>query len=102
MNELIEKIKAMAETQDQLAQQAVLQYKPIVAKYLKSNCTDSNQIAYTLDFMLDFCFDAQMLNLYRKLCRHVYSYDQETAVQYVQAYRERWDEEGKQFGNDEK
>jgi hypothetical protein len=33
---------------------------------------------------------------------HGIVFDQETAVQYVQAYRERWDEEGKQFGNDEK
>jgi hypothetical protein len=40
-----------------------------------------------------------MLTLYRKLCRHLYSFDPETAIDYVNAYRERWDEEGKQFGN---
>jgi hypothetical protein len=102
MNELIEKIKALAESQEQLAQQAVLQYQPIVAKCLRDKCTDSNQIAYTLDFMLDFCFDEQMLTLYRKLCRYLYSFDTETAIDYVEAYRERWDEERKRFGNDKK
>jgi hypothetical protein len=102
MNELIEKIKALAESQEQLAQQAVLQYQPIVAKYLRDKCTDSNQIAYTLDFMLDFCFDEQMLTLYRKLCRYLYSFDPETAIDYVDAYRKRWDEEAERFGNDKK
>lgn len=95
MNELFEKIRALAESQEQLAQQAVQQYQPIVANYIADNCTDSNQIAFTLDFMLEFCYDAQMLTLYRKLCRHLYSFDPETAVDYVVAYRERWDEEEK-------
>jgi hypothetical protein len=49
--------------------------------------------------MLEFHFNAQMLILYRKLCRHVYSFDPKAAIYYVEAYRERWDEEGKQFGN---
>lgn len=98
MNEIFEKIRDLAKSQEQLAQQAVLQYQPIVSWYVANNCTDSNQIAYTLDFMLDFCFDEQMLSLYRTLCRHLYSFDPETAVDYVKAYRERWDEEGIRFG----
>lgn len=102
MNELFEKIKALAESQEQLAQQAVQQYQPIVSRFINDNCTDSNKIAYTLDFMLDFCFDGQMLTLYRKLCRYLYSFDPETAVEYVEAYRKRWDEEGERFGNDKK
>lgn len=102
MNEIIENIKALVESQEQLADQAVKQYQPIVAQYIADNCTDSNQIAYTLDFMLDFCFNEQMLTLYRKLCRHLYNFDPETAAYYVDAYRERWDEEGKRFGDDKK
>ena len=102
MNELIEKIKALAESQEQLAQQAVLQYQPIVANYIAEHCTDSNKIAYTLDFMLDFCFEEQMLTLYRKLCHHLYRFDPEAALDYTAAYRERWDEEGVRFGNNKK
>jgi hypothetical protein len=100
MTELMEKIKALAESQDQLAQQAIQHYLPIVTQFIQDNCTDSNKISYTLDFMLDFCFDEQMLTLYRTLCRHLYSFDPNTAIHYVEAYRERWDEEGEQFGND--
>ncbi len=39
-----------------------------------------------------------MLTLYRKLCRHLYSLDPKMALYYVEANRERWDEEGTQFG----
>ena len=102
MKELIDKIKTLGESQQQLAQQAVQLYQPIVEQYIAENCTDSNQIAYTLDFMFEFCFDEQMLTLYRKLCRHLYSFDPEAAIDYVNAYRERWDEEGKRFGNNKK
>jgi hypothetical protein len=101
MKELIDNIKALWESQQQLAHQAVQLYQPIVEQYIAENCTDSNQIAYTLDFMFELCFDEQMLTFYRKLCRHLYSFDTEAAIDYVNAYRERWDEEGKRFGNNE-
>lgn len=99
MKELVDTIKQLAESRNQLAQQAVLQYRPIVEQYIAENCTDSKQIAHTLDFMLDFCFDEQMLTLYRKLCRHLYHSDAETTAFYINAYREMWDEDGEQFGS---
>lgn len=64
---------------------------PLVRQYIAENCQDSNEIAYTLDFMLDFCFDKKMLLLYRQLCRQLYSFDQEAAFYYANAYREMWD-----------
>lgn len=95
---MIEEIKQLIEGRNELAKQAVIQYKSIVQQYIKDNCRDSNKIAYTLDFMLDFCFDKDMLKLYRRLCRHLYSFDPEGAAFYVNAYREMWDEEGTKFG----
>jgi hypothetical protein len=99
MNKLVSDIQALLESRNQLAKQAFVQYQPIVEKYINDNCTDSNQIAYTLDFMLDFCFDEQMMLLYRRLCRHLFSFDTETTVFYINAYRKIWDEEGTKFGN---
>jgi hypothetical protein len=71
----------------------------LVEQYIAENCQDSNQICYTLDFMLDFCFDDKMLLLYRRLCAHLYRFDPQSALYYVEAYREMWDEQGVQFGN---
>lgn len=102
MNKLVSDIQAILESRNQLAKQAFVQYQPIVEQYISDNCTDSNQIAYTLDFMLDFCFDEQMLLLYRRLCRHLFRFDSETTVFYINAYREMWDEEGTMFGIDNK
>lgn len=95
---MIEKIKQIIESRNALAKAALTQYQPIVRQYIAENCQDSNEIAYTLDFMLDFCFDEKMLLLYRQLCRHLNSFDQEVALHYANAYQQMWDEEGTQFG----
>jgi hypothetical protein len=98
---MIEEIKKLIENRGQLAQQAFVQYEPMVKNIISSKITDVNNISYTLDCMLDFCFDEQMLLLYRRLCRYLHGVDANAAISYVNAYREMWDEEGKQFGNKE-
>lgn len=95
---MIEEIKKLAQMQNQLAQQAYTAYVPLVENIIASQIKDVNQISLTLDYMLDFCFDDKILTLYRKLCRYLCGIDQETTAYYVNAYRERWDEEGTQFG----
>jgi len=47
-----------------------------------------------LDGMLDFCFDDEMLRLYKKLCRYYFKIDPEVTVSYVYEYCEMWDEKG--------
>jgi len=42
--------------------------------------------------MLDFCFDAKVLDLYKKLCRYYFEIDPGATASYVNAYREMWDE----------
>lgn len=96
---MIKEIIKMIESPGQLAQQAFVQYEPLVKNMIASQTKDVNHICYTMDFMLDFCFDDKMLQLYRKLCRYLYSIDENAAIDYVNAYREMWDEEGKMFGN---
>jgi len=77
---MIAELIKLIESRQDLVPQALEQYQPIVQQYIADNCQNSNQIGYTLDFMLDFCFDAQMLLLYRQLCRHLYSFDPESAM----------------------
>ncbi|MDD3860668.1 MAG: hypothetical protein PHW83_10745 [Bacteroidales bacterium] len=96
---MIEKLKKLAEMQNQLAIQAYSAYLPLVDDIIKSKQTDLMQIERTLDGLLDFCFDPKMLMLYRRLCRYLYDIDKESTAYYVNAYQEMWDEEGKLFGN---
>ena len=95
-DELFQSISQIAEATQQLAGQAVMLYTPIVENIIKSKTTDSNQIEHTLDHILDFCFNDQMLLLFKKLCRFLYFIDQEGAFFYVNAYREMWDNEDEQ------
>jgi hypothetical protein len=76
-----------------LGDQAVAAYTPIVDEIVRTRSTDVRQIEYTLDWMLGFCYDSEMLLLYKKLCRHYYFIDPSAAVGYVDAYREMWDSE---------
>jgi len=99
---MIEEIAKILENRDQLAQQALEQYEPLVNNIIASQNNDVNYICYTMDFMLDFCFDEQMLLLYRRLCSYLYGVDANAAISYVNSYREMWDEEGENFGNEKK
>ena len=53
---------------------------------------DKHRIEKLLDALLDFCFDEEVLNLYKKLCRYYYQIDAVAAAEYVYAYRDMWDE----------
>lgn len=46
---------------------------------------------HTLDGLPDSCGHEPVVLMYRKLCRHDWGIDPAAAVDYVNAYRERWD-----------
>jgi len=98
---MMEEIKAFIQNRQQLAQQARKQYSPLVDCIITAANKDVNHICLTLDYMLDFCFDEQMLTLYRRLCRYLMDIDPQAALDYVNAYSEMWDEEGVTFGNNQ-
>lgn len=95
---MIEDIKALIESHGNLALQAHEQYSPLVNSIIATQNKDLNHICHTLDGILDFCNDDQMLLLYRRLCRYLVDIDQQAAVDYVNYYREMWDEESVKFG----
>jgi hypothetical protein len=88
-----EDLKKLGEMQLQLAKQAYNAYLPVVDDIINSKETDNNHIELTLDYMLDFCFDEKVLELYKKLCRYCLTINPQGTADYIQYYRERWDEE---------
>jgi hypothetical protein len=93
MKDLVEAIGALLESSSGLARQAVATYAPIVDSIVREQSRDIHHIEHTLDHMLDFCFDPEMLLLYKKLCRHYYFIDPVATADYVHYYREMWDSE---------
>ena len=92
-NELVAVIGELAVAQQQLARQAEQQYSFEVDSILRDQCREPHRIECLLDGMLDFCFDDEMLRLYKDLCRYYFKMDPEATASYVYAYREMWDED---------
>lgn len=102
MDNLVQSIGELARGRQKLARVAAKQYSTEVEAILKAQSRDSRRIERCLDGMLDFCFDDDMLLLYRKLCRYYFAIDPEATVSYVQAYREMWDEQAESTSKSKK
>jgi hypothetical protein len=97
---LVKRIGEMAKVTRNLARGAVQQYSAEVEAILKTQNQDSMRIEHCLDGMLDFCFDDEMLSLYKKLCRYYFDIDATAAVFYVNAHREMWHEQKTDTGEE--
>jgi hypothetical protein len=93
MDDLVQSIDEIVRAGLRLARQAEKQYAPEVEDILLTQCRDPRRIEHLLDGMLDFCFDAAMVRLYKKLCRYYFEIDPMATASYVHAYRDMWDEE---------
>ena len=87
-------IMRLAKNIQSLAETAVTAYEQECEEIISSRCREKHRIERALDGMLGFCFDKNMLEMYRKLCRYYYGIDQKSAIEHVYAYRDMWDPEG--------
>jgi hypothetical protein len=90
---LLRNVSALAEQMKGLARQAHTEYSAEVDAVIRSQSCDIQRIERMLDGMLGFCFDPDMLLLFKKLCRHYYTIDPAATAFYVHAYRDMWDSE---------
>lgn len=82
---------ALAASMMELQQQGVGLYTPIVNSLLAEKCRDLGRIEGTLDGLLDFARHPDGIQLYRRLCRHLWVIDPALAANYAQSYRAWWD-----------
>jgi hypothetical protein len=90
---LLESVSQLAEAMQDLNRRAVREYSPVVETILQTRRRDTRHIEHTLDGLLGFCGYEPALLLYRKLCRYYFALDPAAAVDYVNAYREMWEDE---------
>lgn len=96
--EFLEGIKGFAQQIQALQKQALNEYKPIVENIIENRNSNVKQIEGVLDRLIEVAADGEGLELYRRLGRHLYSLNQQSALFYVQSWKEMWDEEGERFG----
>jgi len=77
----------------QLGQQANQIYRPQVEAIIQNKIANPNEIELLLDYMLGFCFDSDILLLYKKLCRYYFRINPHATAEYIYAYRDMWDED---------
>jgi hypothetical protein len=90
-------LRHFAEQMQVLQTQAVAAYTPEVNFLIESKCKDCNKIELTLDYLLDFAGDERILALYRKLCRYYYGINPQATANYIQFYKELYDEDEERF-----
>lgn len=90
-DEHFDPIRGLVDEMQALAAFALQQYASIVDGIISTNSQDVRRIEEALNGLLDFCFFEPMVQLFRRLCRHYFDFDQNATVSYVNAYREMWD-----------
>ncbi|MBC8181399.1 hypothetical protein H8E88_09760 [candidate division KSB1 bacterium] len=93
-------IVSLAEQMQELPKKAHKQYVTEVDKLIQNKITDQNQIQNLMDRMLDFCFDDALLLQFKKLCRYYYKINPPATAEYIQFYRELWDNEQDEANNE--
>ncbi len=68
----VEKIGTLIQYNRQLAREAEKLYALEVDAIIKAQNSNPDRIQHCLDGILDYCFDDNMLLLFKKLCRHYY------------------------------
>lgn len=91
--DFFENIKSMAEQIALIHHKAYYVYKPQVETLISASVCDDNSIQQLLDRLLDHACNDEVLYLYKKLCRYYWDINPNTTVDYVNYYREMWDNE---------
>jgi hypothetical protein len=89
----LQKIGNLTAPMQELTRRAEQAYASEVDMVIKKQCRDSESIERLLDGLLDFCFDDSILSLFKKLCRYYFTLDPVATAEYINFYREMWDNE---------
>ncbi|MDR2232390.1 MAG: hypothetical protein LBE56_04605 [Tannerella sp.] len=103
IDEVVDGFGAIAEQMHGMAESALYRFTPIAEDIISGKIAGANNIGHQLDFMLDYCFDDNVLILYKRVLRSLYPKYPELVSTYVYAYRDMWDsddEEGESMNGE--
>jgi hypothetical protein len=89
---LVTNITALVTSLNDLHLQMVQAYTPIVQGIIQSGSQDVHEIEHTLDHLFTCAGHPQGLLLFKSLCRYYYGIDPAAAAQYVNFYREWYED----------
>lgn len=77
----------------ELLHEAVQGLAPEVERIIHADLQDEQEIEHVLDHLLDCACTPEGLALFKSLCRHYYTFNPGAAAEYVNSYRQMWEEE---------
>lgn len=83
-------VKSMADGIIKLSLQAVQIYTSIVNRIISDTTATQHEVEYLMDFMLSLCQIEEFTNLFKKLCRGIYSRFPDTVSCYAEFYFEEY------------
>lgn len=84
--------KELAESIEKITQDAFIKYEVQVDRIYHNTVKDEKEIERVIEILLDYCYDDKMLLLFKRLCRYYYEINPIATFEYVNIYREMWDE----------
>ena len=85
-----EDIRKIAEHIHSLSRSVWPEYKRFVDDVISERITDIHEIERTLDYMLTFCSDEEILKLFKAVLRKIYYKDPDLVKSYVTTYFEMY------------
>ena len=79
-------IRTLAESINGLAKSVLPEYKRFAENVILGRITDIHEIEWQLDYMLSFCFNEEILLLYKAILRKLYRKHPDVVKSYVAAY----------------
>ena len=94
---LTDNIKGIVKELQTIYSQAEIYYSSVVGDIIRRQSKDAKEIEHILNYMLDFADNEKILASYRKLCQYYYSISPQATAEYIQLYKEMYDEDEKLF-----
>ncbi len=91
--ELLAQLQTLTADLQVLREQGIATLAPVVQELVRSSSRDVQRIEHTLDQLLDVACLPEGLALFKTLCRHYWALDPQATADYVNIYREMWDDE---------
>ena len=98
----VNRVKSMADGIMKLSLQTVKIYSPIVNRIISDTSTTQHEVEYLMDLMLSLCQTEDFTNLFKKLCRGIYTRFPDTVYCYAKYYFEEYDDNFEKLDIDEK
>ena len=84
---MLESMLGTVESLNQLRNQAYRHYSSLISLILRNEISSEHQLERIMDGLLDFCDEPRFLEMYKKLCRHIYCRYPQLVRDYVALYR---------------